>query len=81
MTKISLDIVTAWSLKNEWSDIAEKIPLTRTGTPEDVAGTALFLASRAGAYVNGTPISIPIPVVSSEQACGYQLLRLPSTAV
>ena len=30
------------------------IPLKRAGTPEDVAGTALFLASRAGAYVNGT---------------------------
>ena len=51
--------MTAWSLKNEWNDVAEKIPLTRVGTPEDVAGTALFLASRAGAYVNGTPM-IPL---------------------
>jgi NAD(P)-dependent dehydrogenase (short-subunit alcohol dehydrogenase family) len=45
--------VTAWSLKNEWADMTEKIPLARAGTPEDVAGAALFLASRAGAYVNG----------------------------
>lgn len=34
--------------------MAMMVPLKRAGTPEDVAGTALFLASRAGAYVNGT---------------------------
>ncbi|RDB18921.1 Gluconate 5-dehydrogenase [Hypsizygus marmoreus] len=33
--------------------LAESIPLRRTGTEEDMAGTTLFLASRAGAYVNG----------------------------
>lgn len=50
--------MTAWSLRNEWSDMAEKVPLTRVGTPEDVAGTALFLASRAGAYVNAATITL-----------------------
>lgn len=34
------------------------IPMSRIGSPEDVAGTALFLASRAGSYVNGATISL-----------------------
>ncbi|PPQ75713.1 hypothetical protein CVT26_000954 [Gymnopilus dilepis] len=33
--------------------MAENVPLRRTGTQEDMAGTILFLASQAGAYVNG----------------------------
>ena len=34
------------------------IPAARVGTPEDVAGTALYLASRAGAFVNGATITV-----------------------
>lgn len=34
------------------------IPLERPGQPEDVQGVAVFLASRAGAYVNGTVIPL-----------------------
>lgn len=30
------------------------IPLQRVGTKEDMAGAILFLASRAGAYLNGS---------------------------
>ncbi|KAL0960905.1 hypothetical protein HGRIS_005914 [Hohenbuehelia grisea] len=33
--------------------LASTVPLRRVGTEEDMAGTILFLASRAGAYVNG----------------------------
>ncbi|GLB38175.1 putative KR domain containing protein [Lyophyllum shimeji] len=33
--------------------LAASVPLRRTGTEEDMAGAILFLASRAGAYVNG----------------------------
>jgi len=33
--------------------LADTVPLRRVGTLEDMAGTILFLASRAGAYVNG----------------------------
>ncbi len=36
----------------------ENIPLKRAGTPEDVANTALFLASDMGAYVNGQVLSV-----------------------
>lgn len=38
--------------------IKAHVPLRRIGTPEDVAGTALFLSSRAGAYVNGATITL-----------------------
>jgi NAD(P)-dependent dehydrogenase (short-subunit alcohol dehydrogenase family) len=34
------------------------IPLGRIGSPEDVAGTCLYLSSRAGAYVNGATIAL-----------------------
>lgn len=44
------------------------VPLQRIGTPEDVAGTALFLASRAGAFVNGATIALD----------GGHLVRMPS---
>jgi len=33
--------------------IEASVPLGRIGTPEDMAGTAIFLASRAGAYLTG----------------------------
>lgn len=38
--------------------IESGIPLGRIGTPEDVAGTCLYLSSRAGAYVNGATITL-----------------------
>jgi len=39
-------------------EITSSIPLNRIGTPEDVAGTCLFLSSRAGSYVNGATITL-----------------------
>lgn len=38
--------------------IEQAAPLGRIGSPEDVAGACLFLASRAGAYVNGATIAL-----------------------
>jgi 3-oxoacyl-[acyl-carrier protein] reductase len=43
------------NVKKEW---AEKIPLKRGGTPEDVANTALFLASDLSSYVTGQTIHV-----------------------
>ena len=42
-------------VKNEW---ANKIPLKRGGTPEDVANTALFLASDLSSYITGQTIHV-----------------------
>jgi NAD(P)-dependent dehydrogenase (short-subunit alcohol dehydrogenase family) len=38
--------------------IAAGIPLGRIGHPDDMAGAAIFLASRAGAYLTGTVIPV-----------------------
>lgn len=34
------------------------VPLGRVGSPDDIAGTAIFLSSRAGAYLTGTVIPV-----------------------
>lgn len=38
--------------------IEAAVPLGRIGSPQDVAGACLFLSSRAGAYVNGSTITV-----------------------
>jgi NAD(P)-dependent dehydrogenase (short-subunit alcohol dehydrogenase family) len=38
--------------------IAESAPLKRIGRPDDMAGVAIFLSSRAGAYVTGAVIPV-----------------------
>jgi NAD(P)-dependent dehydrogenase (short-subunit alcohol dehydrogenase family) len=38
--------------------IRSQSPLKRIGRPDDMAGTAIFLASRAGAYLTGTVIPV-----------------------
>jgi len=43
------------NIKNDWIN---KIPLKRGGTPEDVANTALFLASELSSYVSGQIIHV-----------------------
>ena len=40
------------------SAVERSNPLKRGGQPGDMAGTALFLCSRAGSYING--VSIPV---------------------
>jgi NAD(P)-dependent dehydrogenase (short-subunit alcohol dehydrogenase family) len=38
--------------------VASTVPLGRVGRPEDVAGTAIYLASKAGSYLTGTVIPV-----------------------
>ena len=50
--------MTKWLLENFQKKIEADCPLGRIGEPEDMAGVAIYLASRAGAYVNG--VTIPV---------------------
>jgi len=38
--------------------IVGMIPLRRIGEPDDMAGTAIYLTSRAGAYVTGAILPV-----------------------
>ena len=51
MTKFVFDTVGE-------SGVAEGIPMGRVGRPEDMAGTAIFLSSRAGSYLTGAVIPV-----------------------
>ncbi len=52
--------MTAFMLENPDARavVEQQIPLGRIGTPQDIAGTTIFLASRAGAYLTGTVIPV-----------------------
>ncbi len=39
-------------------DILSRIPACRWGTPEDIAGAAIFLASDAASYVHGFTLAV-----------------------
>ena len=39
-------------------EILERIPAGRWGTPEDLAGAVVFLASKASDYVNGYTLAV-----------------------
>ncbi len=46
------------TLKNFGDAIVDSVPLSRIGRPDDMAGVAVYLASRAGAYVTGAVIPV-----------------------
>ena len=48
----------AETLRRFGDEIAAAAPLGRIGRPEDMAGAALYLASRAGAYVTGAVLPV-----------------------
>jgi NAD(P)-dependent dehydrogenase (short-subunit alcohol dehydrogenase family) len=48
----------AATLRAFGDDIAASAPMRRIGRPDDMAGVAVFLASRAGSFVNGAVIPV-----------------------
>jgi NAD(P)-dependent dehydrogenase (short-subunit alcohol dehydrogenase family) len=50
--------MTKWMLESFQETFEKQCPMRRIGSPEDMAGVAIYLASRAGAYVNGTVIPV-----------------------
>jgi NAD(P)-dependent dehydrogenase (short-subunit alcohol dehydrogenase family) len=49
--------------------LGRKVPMQRAGTPEDMAGAALFLASELGAYVTGHALFVTggLPLLPPQQ--------------
>lgn len=45
-------------LKQMGSALEEAVPLRRLGRPDDMAGAAVYLASRAGAYLTGAVLTV-----------------------
>ena len=41
----------------DWASVTQRNPSGRVGTPQDIAGLAIFLSSRAGEYVVGQTIA------------------------
>ena len=50
--------MTEWMLSTYRDRIEESCPLHRIGEPSDMAGASIYLASRAGAFVNGAVIPV-----------------------
>ncbi|KAK8069579.1 hypothetical protein PG994_006195 [Apiospora phragmitis] len=50
--------MTAFAMKTMKKDMEEGNPMGRIGAPGDVAGACIFLASRAGSFVNGATINV-----------------------
>jgi NAD(P)-dependent dehydrogenase (short-subunit alcohol dehydrogenase family) len=53
-----------YTLERMGDEIRRRNPRKRIGTPEDMAGVAIYLASRAGAYVNGAVIPVDGGIVA-----------------
>jgi NAD(P)-dependent dehydrogenase (short-subunit alcohol dehydrogenase family) len=49
---------TVWEDEKSMEDLLSKIPLGRIGTPGDIAGMAVMLASDVAAYVTGTTVFV-----------------------
>jgi NAD(P)-dependent dehydrogenase (short-subunit alcohol dehydrogenase family) len=50
--------MTAKAFEEIGDNVLAQVPLRRYGIAEDIAGVAVFLASRAGAYITGTILPV-----------------------
>jgi NAD(P)-dependent dehydrogenase (short-subunit alcohol dehydrogenase family) len=42
--------------REQWQSTLDRIPVGRMGTPDEIGGICVFLASEAGSYINGATI-------------------------
>ncbi|CAO3607911.1 unnamed protein product [Cunninghamella echinulata] len=56
----------AGTLKNDGDRILQGTPVGRVGSPEDIAGTCIYLSSRAGAYTTGAVFAVDGGVLVSK---------------
>ena len=54
--------------RDHGDEVAKRIPMRRIGTPEDMAGAAIFLASRASDYVVGDTLVVDGGLVNASLA-------------
>jgi 3-oxoacyl-[acyl-carrier protein] reductase len=47
-----------WRTPEQWKETLESIPLKRLGDPDDLAETAVFLASRGGNFITGATLDV-----------------------
>ena len=52
-------------------EVAKRTPLGRIGRDEDMAGAAIYLASKAGDYVVGDTIAVDGGIAYSKIECYY----------
>jgi NAD(P)-dependent dehydrogenase (short-subunit alcohol dehydrogenase family) len=50
--------MTQFLFEHGEENVTQHIPMRRAGTPEDIAGTAIYLSSRAGAFLTGAIIPV-----------------------
>jgi NAD(P)-dependent dehydrogenase (short-subunit alcohol dehydrogenase family) len=52
--------MTAFMFESQETEqaVLDRIPMGRAGSQEDIAGTVIYLSSRAGAYVTGAIIPV-----------------------
>ena len=55
--------------RDHGDDVAGRVPIGRVGTLEDMAGAAIYLASRAGDYVVGETIVVDGGVTIAQASC------------
>ena len=59
--------MTAGVAKKFGEEIRKNVPLKRWGEPADMAGAAIYLSSKAGAYVSGAVIPVDGGIVASSR--------------
>ena len=60
-----------WENPKTYKQVVSACPLGRIGEPEDIAGTAVFLASRAGAFITGEKDLFSALVHLEQSGCAH----------